>query len=292
MSRNCAAVWPQPQTARDRSAAAARAPRAARSGWRAKRVALTRARRYWRAKRTAPTPGAKRLASETGPRPGGREAARKRNRRCRQRRQAAAGGPRPGGERIGPARERDRRSLRGRGTPGELRRSAHNRRRVSSRRAWTRSTTRSTRHSRRSICSPQQIQGWTGWIASLRASDEQLRIRMSEATRELEAMTVGREDPRYQALDQDLAALTRQIEQDGLEQLAGIQRQLDQGLEALANLPGAALAAYRRPGPACARAPTGLPLAPENPKQAPSRSTPPCRAWPREDTPSTAGLAN
>ncbi len=82
-----------------------------------------------------------------------------------------------------------------------------------------------------------QLRAWTGWIATLRVSDEQLRARMTEATRELEAMTVGRSDPRYRALAQDLAAVTRQIEEGGLAQLAGIQRQLCQGLEALANLP-------------------------------------------------------
>jgi RND superfamily putative drug exporter len=82
-----------------------------------------------------------------------------------------------------------------------------------------------------------QLHAWTGWIATLRISDEQLRVRMSEATRELEAMTVGRGDPRYRALAQDLAAVTRQIEQGGLAQLAGIQRELWQGLEALADLP-------------------------------------------------------
>ena len=83
-----------------------------------------------------------------------------------------------------------------------------------------------------------QLHAWTGWIATLRASDEQLRTRMSEATRELEAMTVGRGDPRYQALAQDLAAVTRQIEQGGLAQLAQIQQQLLGGVEGLANLPG------------------------------------------------------
>jgi len=83
----------------------------------------------------------------------------------------------------------------------------------------------------------QQLHGWAVWIASLRASDEQLRTRMSEATRELEAMTVGREDPRYKALAQDLAAVTQMMEQGGLSQLARIRQQLRQGLEALANLP-------------------------------------------------------
>jgi putative drug exporter of the RND superfamily len=84
----------------------------------------------------------------------------------------------------------------------------------------------------------QQLHTWTGWIATLRVSDEQLRTRMSEATRELEAMTVGHEDPRYQALAQDLAAATQLIEQNGLSQLARIQQQLGQGLEALSGLPG------------------------------------------------------
>jgi len=83
----------------------------------------------------------------------------------------------------------------------------------------------------------EQLHAWTGWIASLRASEEQLRSRMSEATRQLAAMTVGREDPHYQALTQDLAAITQMTEQGGLSQLARIQQQLLGGLEGLANLP-------------------------------------------------------
>jgi RND superfamily putative drug exporter len=82
-----------------------------------------------------------------------------------------------------------------------------------------------------------QLHAWTGWIATLRASDEQLRTRMSEAMRELQAMTVGRGDPRYKALAQDLAAVTQLMEQNGLSQLASIQQQLLVGLEGLANLP-------------------------------------------------------
>jgi len=84
----------------------------------------------------------------------------------------------------------------------------------------------------------EQLHAWTGWIASLRTSDEQLRSRLSKATTELAAMTVGREDPHYQALAQDLAAITQLTEQGGLSQLARIQKQLCQGLEALAGLPG------------------------------------------------------
>ena len=83
----------------------------------------------------------------------------------------------------------------------------------------------------------EQLHAWTGWIASLRTSDEQLRSRLSEATRQLAAMTVGREDPHYQALAQDLAAITQLTEQGGLSQLARIQKQLCLGLEALAGLP-------------------------------------------------------
>ena len=83
----------------------------------------------------------------------------------------------------------------------------------------------------------EQLHGWAGWIASLRASDEQLRSRLSEAAHELAAMTVGREDPHYQALGQDLATITQLTEQGDLSQLARIQKQLYQGLEALAGLP-------------------------------------------------------
>jgi X-X-X-Leu-X-X-Gly heptad repeat protein len=84
----------------------------------------------------------------------------------------------------------------------------------------------------------QALHGWAGWIATLQASDEQLRTRMSDAMRELEAMTVGRGDPRYRALAQDLATVTQLIEHNGLSQLTQIQQQLLVGLEGLANLPG------------------------------------------------------
>ena len=84
----------------------------------------------------------------------------------------------------------------------------------------------------------RELQGWAGWIEALRASDAQLRARMSTATRELEAMTVGRGDPRYQALAADLAAVTQQIEHSNLSQLAQIQQQLLGGLQSLADLPG------------------------------------------------------
>ncbi len=83
----------------------------------------------------------------------------------------------------------------------------------------------------------EQLHAWAGWIAALRASDEQLRTRLSEATHELDAMTVARGDPRYPALAQDLAAITQLSEQNGLSQLARIQQQLIQGLEWLADLP-------------------------------------------------------
>ncbi|HYM45101.1 MAG TPA: MMPL family transporter [Solirubrobacteraceae bacterium] len=83
----------------------------------------------------------------------------------------------------------------------------------------------------------EQLHGWAGWIATLRASDEQLRTRMSEAMRELEAMTVGRSDPRYEALARELTAVTQLIERNGLSQFARIQQQLLGCLEGLANLP-------------------------------------------------------
>jgi len=83
----------------------------------------------------------------------------------------------------------------------------------------------------------EQLRAWAGWIAKLRASDEQLRTRLGEATHELDAMTVARGDPRYPALAQDLAAITQQSERDGLSQLVGIQQQLSGGLERLAALP-------------------------------------------------------
>ena len=83
----------------------------------------------------------------------------------------------------------------------------------------------------------EQLHTWAGWIAALRASDQQLSTRLSEATHELDAMTVARGDPRYPALAQDVAAITQLTEQNGLSQLAGIQQQLIGGLERLSELP-------------------------------------------------------
>jgi putative drug exporter of the RND superfamily len=83
----------------------------------------------------------------------------------------------------------------------------------------------------------EQLHAWVGWLAALRASDQQLRTRLSEATHELDAMTVARGDPRYPALAQDLAAITQLTEQNGLAQLARIQQQLCEGLERLSELP-------------------------------------------------------
>jgi RND superfamily putative drug exporter len=83
----------------------------------------------------------------------------------------------------------------------------------------------------------EKLHAWAVWILALRASDEQLRTRLSEATHELDAMTVARGDPRYPALAQDLAAVTQLSEQNSLSQLAAIQQQLIGCLEQLADLP-------------------------------------------------------
>ncbi len=83
----------------------------------------------------------------------------------------------------------------------------------------------------------EQLRAWAGWIGSLRASDEQLRNRLGEATRELDAMTLARGDPRYPALARELAAITQLSEQDELSQLSRIRQQLIQCLEWLAGLP-------------------------------------------------------
>jgi RND superfamily putative drug exporter len=83
----------------------------------------------------------------------------------------------------------------------------------------------------------EHLQLWAGWVSSLRASEEQLRTRLSQAIHELDAMTVGRGDQRYPALAQDLALITQLTEQNGSPQLARIQQQLAQGLEWLADLP-------------------------------------------------------
>jgi RND superfamily putative drug exporter len=83
----------------------------------------------------------------------------------------------------------------------------------------------------------EQLHSWAGFLATLQASDQQLRTRLGEARNELAAMSAGRSDPRYPALTEDLAAITQLIEANGLSQLTRIQQQLAQGLERLAALP-------------------------------------------------------
>ena len=83
----------------------------------------------------------------------------------------------------------------------------------------------------------QQLRAWAGLLTNLQASDEQLRVRLGEASRELQAMSTGRSDPRYPALAEDLAAVTAMIEANGLSQLTRIQEQLTHCLEWLADLP-------------------------------------------------------
>jgi RND superfamily putative drug exporter len=82
-----------------------------------------------------------------------------------------------------------------------------------------------------------QLHTWAVWVTELQASDAQLHTRLSEARRELDAMTVARGDPRYPALAQDLAAITQLTEQNGLSKLTLIRGQLSKGLEWLATLP-------------------------------------------------------
>jgi len=83
----------------------------------------------------------------------------------------------------------------------------------------------------------EQLHNWTGWLTELQASDQQLRARVGEASRELQAMTVARRDPRYPALAADLARATQLVEVDGVSQLGRIQQQLLEGLQRLAALP-------------------------------------------------------
>jgi RND superfamily putative drug exporter len=82
-----------------------------------------------------------------------------------------------------------------------------------------------------------QLQSWSAKLSSLQESSRLLSDRVREAMRELKAMTAGREDPRYQALAQDLAALEQLIEQSDLSQLAALEGQLTEGLHALEALP-------------------------------------------------------
>jgi RND superfamily putative drug exporter len=83
----------------------------------------------------------------------------------------------------------------------------------------------------------EQLHSWAGFLATLEASDQQLRTRLGEARNELAAMSAGRSDPRYPALTEDLAAITQLIEANGLSQITAIQQQLTQGLQLLAGLP-------------------------------------------------------
>jgi putative drug exporter of the RND superfamily len=83
----------------------------------------------------------------------------------------------------------------------------------------------------------EQLHAWAGSIAGLTALVSELRSRASEAMSELNAMTVGRGDPRYEALSRDLNGVVQLIEGEGFSRLAGLEQRLIGCLEKLSSLP-------------------------------------------------------
>ena len=75
-------------------------------------------------------------------------------------------------------------------------------------------------------------------LSALQESSRLLGGQIRVATRELRAMPVAARDAHYRMLEGDLAALEKLIEESDLSQLAGLEAQLAQGLQALAALPG------------------------------------------------------
>jgi putative drug exporter of the RND superfamily len=85
----------------------------------------------------------------------------------------------------------------------------------------------------------EELHAWAGSLAGLRSLEEQLRVRAGEAMRELNAMTVARGDPRYEALARDVDGVVQLIESNGLARLGGLEQRLLECLEKLASLPAA-----------------------------------------------------
>jgi putative drug exporter of the RND superfamily len=83
----------------------------------------------------------------------------------------------------------------------------------------------------------EQLHSFAGLLSSLEVSDQELSSRSSDAMRELEAMTIARGDPRYQALAEDVKAIRALSERNSPAQLARVRQQLLDGVEALGQLP-------------------------------------------------------
>ncbi|HLI32669.1 MAG TPA: MMPL family transporter [Solirubrobacteraceae bacterium] len=83
----------------------------------------------------------------------------------------------------------------------------------------------------------EELHAWAGLIEASRSSEAAIEAKLEEAMRQLEAMTLGREDPRYPALAQALSSLKGMLEGSGLARLEGGRRQLQSALERLLALP-------------------------------------------------------
>ena len=83
----------------------------------------------------------------------------------------------------------------------------------------------------------EELHAWAGLIEAARSSEAAIEAKLEEAMRQLEAMTVGREDPRYPALAQALSSLKGMLEGSGLARLEGGRKQLQSALERLLALP-------------------------------------------------------
>jgi RND superfamily putative drug exporter len=101
----------------------------------------------------------------------------------------------------------------------------------------------------------EQLRAWAAWIRALEAPTLRAAERIDTALRDLQAMTVGRDDPRYAALLAALEDASAAVRGDGvpalppvtsaapasaaavLPVLLGVQQQLASSVEALAALP-------------------------------------------------------
>lgn len=101
-----------------------------------------------------------------------------------------------------------------------------------------------------------RLRAWSGWMRSLRVPTEMAAERLERAVEELEAMTVGREDPRYAGLVEAIreasalvgvpagalpaegeAALPAGVPSSLAVAIAGIEEQLARSVDSLASMP-------------------------------------------------------
>ena len=102
----------------------------------------------------------------------------------------------------------------------------------------------------------ERLRGWSVWLRALRAPTEMAAQRLERAVRELEAMTVGREDPRYARLVEAIgeaaalvglpegtvpaggeAALPPGVPSSVAAAIVGVEEQLANSVESLAEMP-------------------------------------------------------